>query len=296
MDDTPRLFDPSVLFRILGWLGVILGIALIIVFATAGYNAGPVYYWGMTSALLPIIGFVLIRRAGRSAVIRRRVLNRWARPPLHDEPLSYKGARSYFHSLSFSSGNTVDDRTWDDLSMDEVIGQIDVCYSTAGKNELYALLRTCIPAENRRMSRAKLVERMRSDEGFRMELLKEIAQLDENPNHDPAPILEDDALVEDRLFPLYVALSAAALLMLFSPILIGLKLGLYAIIGIFLLNMWVYFRKSKSISAQALAEKLRLRQVPIFTRIKGDCVLFDLRTIFEGEETEIVKAFKELVS
>lgn len=249
MDDTPRSFDPSTLFRTLGWFGVILGIALIIIFATAGYNAGPVYYWGMTSAVLPIIGFVLIRRASRSGVVRRRVLNRWARPPLRDEPSSYEGARSYFHGLSLSTDNTVDDRTWDDLSMDEVIDQIDVCYSTAGTNELYTLLRTCIPPESLRLSRTKLIKRLRSDETFRMELLREIAQLDENPNHDPASILEEDALVEDRLFPLYVILSVAALLMLFSPILLGLKLGLYAIIGVFLLNMWIYFRKSKSISA-----------------------------------------------
>lgn len=53
--------------------------------------------------------------------------------------------------------------------------------------------------------------------------------------------------------------------------------------------------RAKSISAQALAEKLRLRDVPIFTRIKGDRVLFDLRTIFEGEESEIIKALKEII-
>ena len=249
MQEARRTLDPSIIFRILGWFGVLLGVALLIVFATAGYNSNPHYYWGMTSAILPIIGFVLIRRAGRSAVIRRRIRNRWARPPQRDEQPDYKGARAYFHTLELREGTTVDDRTWDDLSMDEILAQIDTCYSTAGTNELHALLRTCILDDKERVSREALLSRLREDEEFRMRVLMEVAQLDDNPSHDPTAILKEDGLVEDRLFPLYLVLSIGALAMLFSPILIGLRPGLYAIVGIFLLNMWIYFRKSKTITA-----------------------------------------------
>ena len=48
--------------------------------------------------------------------------------------------------------------------------------------------------------------------------------------------------------------------------------------------------KSKAMPTQLLAEKLRARDIPVFTRIKGDKILIDLRTILEGEEAEIVSA------
>ena len=54
--------------------------------------------------------------------------------------------------------------------------------------------------------------------------------------------------------------------------------------------------KSKTISSQKLAEKLREREIPIFTRLKDNKVLLDMRTIQEEEETEIINAFKEIVS
>lgn len=53
--------------------------------------------------------------------------------------------------------------------------------------------------------------------------------------------------------------------------------------------------KSKAIPTQDLAEKLRARDIPIFTRIKSDKILIDLRTILEGEEAEIVNAFKDVL-
>jgi len=48
--------------------------------------------------------------------------------------------------------------------------------------------------------------------------------------------------------------------------------------------------KSKTISSQKLAEKLREREIPIFTRLKDNKVLLDMRTIQEEEETEIINA------
>jgi len=53
--------------------------------------------------------------------------------------------------------------------------------------------------------------------------------------------------------------------------------------------------RSKTISPQKLAEKLREREIPVFTRLKENQVLLDLRTILDEEEDEIVKAFKEIL-
>ena len=42
------------------------------------------------------------------------------------------------------------------------------------------------------------------------------------------------------------------------------------------------------------AKRLRMRSVPVFARIKDDMILFDLRTIFEGDVTELVDTVKEV--
>ncbi len=250
MNERSRPFDPSAAaLNSFGWFCVIAAIGLFVVFATIGYNAGARYYWGMFSAVVPIIGFVALRRAARRSVVRRRVARRWGRPPVHEETPSYRMARAYLHELSLDSERTVDDRTWDDLAMDEIFSEIDVCYSPAGRNELYTLLRKCLPTETESDTRRNLVERMRSDEQFRMAVLQEIAVLDNDADHDPATILSKEALIEDRLFPLYLALSLAALASLFSPAFLGLRLGLLAIFGMFILNLWIYNRKSKAVSA-----------------------------------------------
>jgi L-seryl-tRNA(Ser) seleniumtransferase len=53
--------------------------------------------------------------------------------------------------------------------------------------------------------------------------------------------------------------------------------------------------KPKGISSQKLSDQLRQREVPILARLKDNRVLFDMRTILDGEETEIVNAIKEIV-
>jgi L-seryl-tRNA(Ser) seleniumtransferase len=52
--------------------------------------------------------------------------------------------------------------------------------------------------------------------------------------------------------------------------------------------------KSDAFPAQQLGEQLRNYKIPIFTRIKDNCVLFDMRTVMEGDEPEIISALKEI--
>ena len=53
--------------------------------------------------------------------------------------------------------------------------------------------------------------------------------------------------------------------------------------------------KPQGISAQKLSDQLRQREVPILARLKDNRVLFDMRTILDGEDTEIVNAIKEII-
>ncbi|MFC1504326.1 L-seryl-tRNA(Sec) selenium transferase [Spirochaetota bacterium] len=51
---------------------------------------------------------------------------------------------------------------------------------------------------------------------------------------------------------------------------------------------------SKKAPPLELAKKLRLAEVPVFTRVKNNKVLLDIRTVQKDEEDEIVKAFKSI--
>ncbi|MBI5778175.1 MAG: L-seryl-tRNA(Sec) selenium transferase [Planctomycetes bacterium] len=53
--------------------------------------------------------------------------------------------------------------------------------------------------------------------------------------------------------------------------------------------------KPKGISAQRLSDQLRQREIPILARLKDNRVLFDMRTILDGEDTEIINALKEII-
>jgi L-seryl-tRNA(Ser) seleniumtransferase len=48
--------------------------------------------------------------------------------------------------------------------------------------------------------------------------------------------------------------------------------------------------KPLEISATRLAAELRQGEPPVLTRIQGEAVLLDLRTVLPGEEVDIVRA------
>jgi len=52
--------------------------------------------------------------------------------------------------------------------------------------------------------------------------------------------------------------------------------------------------RSARLSADRLARELRTRELPIFTRVKNDLVLFDPRTLQAGEEAEVAAALGEI--
>lgn len=53
--------------------------------------------------------------------------------------------------------------------------------------------------------------------------------------------------------------------------------------------------RPNSMSADALAKRLRLRDVPIVPRVHQDAVLFDFRTVQSGEDEIMVQALRELL-
>ena len=263
-------FDAGKLLRTLGRLCILTAVIVVVVFATEGYNFGHRYYWGMILASAPIAAYLILRRRTRAFELRRMVERRWAQPRPSDAQHSHAECRAYFWALAPAPDATLDDHTWTDLGMDSVMDEIDRCYSAAGRNELYALLRTCLPREDEAQRRKRLTERIRTDGPFRLDLLAQLAVLDNANDRDPAPLLlSRDRLPVDPLFPLYVTMSAAVVLSLMTPFLLGVGTGVLLVIAVFLTNMWIYYRTSRRITELVPMFRALFRLIKQAHRIAG---------------------------
>jgi len=61
------------------------------------------------------------------------------------------------------------------------------------------------------------------------------------------------------------------------------------------LPTWLIGVSSVRYSADAISQKLRMRSLPVITRIQEERVVIDLRTVLPSEDGELLKALKELV-
>lgn len=79
-----------------------------------------------------------------------------------DKERNFSRIRTLF-DLSEKNEYTIDDQTWDDITMDEVFSEIDRTYSTAGEAALYTILRNPIMDEERLKRRGRTLELFREN-------------------------------------------------------------------------------------------------------------------------------------
>jgi hypothetical protein len=61
------------------------------------------------------------------------------------------------------------------------------------------------------------------------------------------------------------------------------------------LDTWAIAVTTEGISANALAAKLRIRPIPVFSYIDEDTVCLDLRTVTVEEEAVILSALQDIL-
>ncbi|HUX51070.1 MAG TPA: hypothetical protein VMW73_09755 [Spirochaetia bacterium] len=242
-------FDFGFLIGPARWLLLIAGIAIILVFWAVGYNYGSTYYLYLPTALVPLSGYLALRRGAQAYRARARVARQWGRtPPTDRKEMSDVGLEAYFSSFVSAAQPAIDPRTWKDLGLSTLYEEMDTCYSAAGRNELYALLRSCLPEPASMVERDTAITLLRQDEEFRVRLLSELALLDDHPDRDCSVLLSEDSPGRDPLQPMFVLLGLGALASVFAPVFLGLGTGFILLFAVFGVNMWVYFRKARHIS------------------------------------------------
>ncbi len=244
------MYDFGFLVGPLRWLLLLASIGIILVFWAVGYNYGSHYYLYIPAAVVPFSGFVALRRSAQAYRARARVRVQWRRGPRNDrKEMKAAQLESYFAAFVPDSVPAVDVQTWSDLGLGDLYADMDTCFGAPGRNELYALLRCCLPEPEEVLAREAEAKLLGSDPEFRTRLLSELALLDDHPDRDCADLLAEEEIHTDGLQPFFVLLGAGAVLSILSPFFVGLGNGFILIIAMFGINMWVYYRKARHLSA-----------------------------------------------
>lgn len=262
-----------------GWLkglraaALTIAIATVIAFGTLGYNVGSTYYWLMLTAVVPVTTSAVFRRALIIAQARISARARWmAHGPDVDRVPHTRLERlrqAYADHTRDVAAGFVDDRTWADLGMDEIHAGIDVCFTMAGRNELYRILRHALPQADRVAARASQADVFRDDVGYRERIAGLLAGIGEERDADPASLLWGNEARRDRLYPLFVGMTLLAVVSIVITVAVDVTLGLVLIGGVFLTNMWIYFRKARHISLFVPALRVLSRMINASATLAG---------------------------
>lgn len=274
---------------------ILVALATPVVFGTMGYNADPVWYWGIALMVVPGWLYFILRRAVSLADARVRARKRWKAEGPSVERITYTRFEDfqdrYADATRSESLGSVDDRTWTDLGMDEIHSQLDICFTIAGRNELHRILRHALPGTEVVRERAALIDLFRNDAERRLEIAETLARIGEERDADPAVLLWGQAVKTDRLFPLFVGMCCAAIAAILITAFLNPTLGIITIVVVFITNMVVYYRKARHLSVDVPALRVLSRMVDAAPRLP----FYDL-TALQQEARSCRRAFAWLLT
>ncbi|MFW6292809.1 MAG: MutS-related protein [Spirochaetota bacterium] len=245
--------------------------AVIAAFGTVGYNVGPSYYWLMATALVPAVLYALLRQAVPIAQARVLAKKRWKAYGPNVERVPYTQFEVYRDRYGELTRDPrlgfVDDRTWSDLGMDEIHDRIDVCFTIAGRNELYRTLRHALTPESVLADRADLMELFASNSAERLRIAQALARIGEERDADPATLLWGEGAQPDDLYPLFIGMCLFSIGAIVTTAAFDLTMGIIAIVVAFFSNMWIYYRKARHLSVHIPALRVLSRMTEASKRL-----------------------------
>jgi hypothetical protein len=240
-------------------------IAILAVFGSIGFNGATEYYWLMLLSIPTFALYVLFRRAVPYADARVRARKRWKAYGPNVERVPYTQFEVYRDTYAEKTRDDahgyVDDRTWNDLGMNEVHSRVDTCFTMAGRNELIRTLRHVIPAQGLRTRRMDLMNQLANDNQLRERTAVALARVGEERDADPAQILWTDSVDPDTLAAASVGLGLVAAAFIVVAAAWNPTIGLIGIIASFFTNMIFYYKKARHLSVYIPALRVLVRMI-----------------------------------
>lgn len=200
-------------------------------------------YIAMLMPALLAVGLAWISRL-RSMRLRQALTRRWGSPAalkkLEDDVIEDTASYWRQRAKTLRAEDCVDDATWADLDMDDVLRRIDSTQCVAGSEALYAMLRETGVPEATLQRRARTIACFQSDERARLDVQTALECAGKRHFHGAARYLFDTGFCVPPHRAVYLLLGVlpvcfALLGILYAP----LGFGLAASFG---LNLVVYYR------------------------------------------------------
>ncbi|HHT74197.1 MAG TPA: hypothetical protein GX008_10855 [Firmicutes bacterium] len=208
-----------------------------------GKNAAVQYYvLFLPGAVFAVLSYLAYNQARRLRILDQ-LREEWGK----EKPISSsigENVRDLFDAGA-KPEHALDDRTWADLNMDVVFGQVDRTLTYPGKQVLYQILRTpCLEYGPELQERAKAIRCFQANKSIREHIQLALHKMGDRGKHNLAALLWDQVeLTVPRLLPLYTLMFVLALI---SPaaLLLG-KQGLQVIVLVFAANMALHYGEQK---------------------------------------------------
>ncbi|MBN1410241.1 MAG: hypothetical protein JW969_05300 [Spirochaetales bacterium] len=226
----------------------LLFIALPIIFILVGYNASPMYYFGILSAAIPILGVWFLRKSINQLKKDVFIKRHWGGDYV-DENFGHDRGRCYFDHNRHSFRSVIDEQTCNDLNLHKLYEEMNLALTVPGKNMLYSLLRTPLVDIDELRERDNLIGKFQNDVPFRERILSILLDAYEIKNDYITNFLWNKTPPRDPMFLWYKSLAFISICTLFTPFLLGPFTGIVMIILMFIINLVLHTRKSKSLDS-----------------------------------------------
>lgn len=141
--------------------------------------------------------------------------------------------------------HAVDERTWADLNMNLVFGQVDRTLTFPGRQVLYRILRTpCVSDSRTLKERAQIICSFQQDQDLRECVQLALQRVGDRAGHNLAALLWGAAVIQEPRNRVLHNLMFAVAVISPAALLLGLQ-GVQIIALVFLANMWMHYSEQK---------------------------------------------------
>lgn len=198
------------------------------------------------AGLLGILARILFSKISRQRLLEQ-LRRAWGASEKPEKKHNFKEIELYFKLAGKETAFAIDDRTWADLTGDEIFKYIDRTCTVVGQQYLYKLLRTPVFELDELKRRSQLIEIFQSNPGLREQIQVALTKLKDASPTAIEMVWEPPALPSLRYGwaynLLFYSACAAPVILLFS-----LPFGVLVVIAIFIINLFIHNKMHKRIS------------------------------------------------
>jgi hypothetical protein len=231
---------------------------------------------------LPMIKMFAIPRAVREGRIKKHLDEIWQGKSVIRR--DYDWIPLYFVYRQAGEPDTVDDRTWSDLEMEELFARIDRTTSVVGRQYLYAILRIYDNgnSDSEKLRRTALYSLFRTDADFREKIQRALYPLRRDSSAYLTTLLYEELPSKPKLH--YLIYLSSGLFFLCLALIALNPVFVFAAAGMALCNLLIntfYGRKMFQHYADLASLTTMLSAVGNFARIKSPAKISELDTLRE---------------